>query len=116
MTFYRKDYQQPAYQLPTTELDFMLDETKTIVKAKLHFTNYPVGEDLLLNGADLKLIDINMPYNTDGENLVLHPESKEFIVESTVEINPKANTQLVGLYMANGLSKMEFYVFCFIRG
>ncbi|MBP5343747.1 MAG: aminopeptidase N [Alphaproteobacteria bacterium] len=103
MTFYRKDYQRPTYQLPITELDFILDKTKTIVKAKLHFTNYPVGEPLVLNGVDLKLIDINMPYKKDGENLILHPESEDFIVKSTVEINPEANTQLMGLYIANGL-------------
>ena len=103
MTFYRKDYQRPSYHLETTDLDFTLDETKTIVKAKLHFTNFPVGESLQLNGADLKLIDINMPYDKDGEDLILKPESSDFVVESTVEINPQANTKLVGLYMANGL-------------
>ena len=103
MTFYRKDYRRPTYQLVTTELDFTLDETKTLVKAKLHFTNYPVGEALQLNGADLKLIDINMPYEKQDEDLILHPESPDFVIESTVEINPKENTKLVGLYMANGL-------------
>ena len=103
MTLYRKDYRRPTYRLETTELDFTLDEIQTIVKAKLHITNFPVGETLRLNGADLKLIDINMPYEKQDEDLILKPSSADFVIESTVQINPRANTKLVGLYMANGL-------------
>ena len=88
MTIYRKDYRRPSYRLET---------------ADLHFTNFPVGEELVLNGADLKLVEINMPYKTKGEDLVLHPDQADFHIKTTVQINPKANTKLVGLYMANGL-------------
>ena len=54
---YRKDYKVPAYRILTTDLDFTLDEEKTIVKSHLKIEKIK-DEDLLLNGARLKLIDI----------------------------------------------------------
>ena len=37
--FYRKDYQKPTFELPETELTFVLGEVATRVSAKLHFKN-----------------------------------------------------------------------------
>ena len=50
---YRKDYIAPAYRILTTDLDFTLDEEKTIVKSHMKIEKIKEA-DLLLNGARLK--------------------------------------------------------------
>jgi len=108
MTFYRDRYVAPHYQLPKTDLTFVLDPTKTIVKAKLHFQDYQIGKPLILDGIDLVLKEILLDgkpceYKQTKEKLTLTPNKKSFVLETTVEINPKGNTCLAGLYMSNGL-------------
>ena len=108
MTFYLDDYVAPHYRLPKTELTFSLNPTKTIVQATLYFEDYQVGKPLVLDGVDLILKEIlldNKPcdYTVDKESLTLHPKKKNFTLQTTVEINPKDNTCLAGLYMSNGL-------------
>lgn len=108
---YRKDYIPPHYKLPLTELDFTLDNTKTSVKAKLHFEEVDTKKPLVLNGQymELKSLKINgkavsaKEYEQTKETLTLHPTSKSFLLETEVEINPEANTRLMGLYVSNGM-------------
>ncbi len=108
---YRKDYIPPHYKLPLTELDFSLDETKTIVKAKLHFNDVDTSKDLLLNGQYMELLDVKIDgekleqttYTVTKDSLILHPDKTSFLLETTVEINPKSNTRLMGLYVSNGI-------------
>lgn len=108
---YRKDYQAPHYNLPLTELDFTLDKTKTIVKAKLHFSGVDTTKKLLLNGQYMKLLSIAIDgnlldksaYQLDDKSLIFHPEKEEFLLETTVEINPESNTRLMGLYVSNDI-------------
>ncbi len=108
---YRKDYQAPHYKLPLTELDFNLHKTKTIVKAKLHFSDVNYSKDLLLNGQYMKLLNISIDgqklqksdYELDETSLILHPKSENFILETEVEINPESNTRLMGLYVSNDI-------------
>ena len=108
MTFYRKDYIAPHYRLPKTELIFTLNPTKTTVQATLSFADYQVGKPLVLDGVDLALKDILLDgkpckYKADSQTLTLHPTKKNFVLKTTVEINPAGNTCLAGLYMSNGL-------------
>ncbi|MBR6412496.1 MAG: aminopeptidase N [Alphaproteobacteria bacterium] len=108
---YRKDYVAPHYRLPKTELDFTLHPTKTVVKAKLSFDGYDVGKPLVLNGEYMTLKDIKMAgkklakkdYKLDAHTLTLNPKQKKFTIETTVEINPTANTRLFGLYASDGM-------------
>ena len=87
---YRKDYIAPHYQLPLTELDFTLDKTKTIVKAKLQFEDVDTSKDLLLNGQYMKLLSIKIDgevlppsaYKLDDKSLILSPEKSSFILET----------------------------------
>ena len=108
---YRKDYIAPHYKLPLTELDFKLDKTQTIVKAKLQFEDVDTSKDLLLNGQYMKLLSIKMDgqalsasdYKLDDKSLVLSPKKSTFVLETEVEINPESNTRLMGLYVSNDI-------------
>ena len=108
---YRKDYVAPHYQLEKTALDFTLNPTKTIVKSKLSFKNVDTSKPLLLNGQYMELLDIKMDgqvldkadYSLDDKSLTLLKTKPAFDLEISVQINPEANTRLMGLYMSNGM-------------
>lgn len=108
---YRTDYVAPHYQLPLTELDFTLNKTQTLVRAKLHFKAVDCAKPLVLNGQYmiLKSIQINgkdvpeKEYALTDTTLTLNPEETDFVLETLVEINPQENTRLMGLYVSNDL-------------
>ena len=100
---YRKDYQKPSFDLPKTELTFVLNETATRVLARLHFKNAEVGKSIFLNGEALKIIKVSLPYTKEENGITIVPTKSDFILETEVEINPKANTELSGLYLSDGL-------------
>ncbi len=108
---YRKDYVAPHYKLPLTELDFTLNPTQTVVKAKLHFECVDTSKPLILNGQYMILTAIAIDgetldkkdYAITDETLTLNPEKSSFVLETTVEINPQENTRLMGLYVSNGI-------------
>ena len=108
---YRKDYVAPHYQLPLTELDFTLHPTQTIVKAKLHFKDVDTSKPLVLNGQYMTLNKIAIDgvavdksdYALSDKDLILNPQTADFVLETEVEINPQENTRLMGLYVSNGI-------------
>ena len=108
---YRKDYVAPHYRLATTDLEFTLDPTQTIVRAKLAFADYVTRKALVLNGQYMTLQEIKIDgkslapadYELTDTTLTLHPQAKTFILETTVGINPSANTRLAGLYASDGM-------------
>ena len=100
---YRKEYQQPTFELPETELTFSLHKTATRVKAKLHFKNVELGKPIFLNGENLKTVKINLPYTKEKDGIKIIPPAKNFLLETEVEINPEANTELSGLYLSDGI-------------
>ena len=100
---YRKDYQKPTYQLPETELTFILSKTATHVLAKLHFKDAEPDKPIFLNGEQLKKIKVNLPHSEEKDGISVIPPAKDFILETEVEINPEANTELSGLYLSDGL-------------
>ncbi len=100
---YRKDYRKPTFDLPETELTFILHETATHVLAHLHFKNAELNKPIFLNGENLKIVKINLPYKEEKNGITITPSSKNFILETEVEINPKDNTELSGLYISDGL-------------
>ena len=88
---YRKDYVAPHYRLPKTELDFTLDLTDTIVKAKLTFTDCDTSKPLVLNGEYMQLTDIKL----DGKKLT----SKDYKLDDhTLTLNPTKKS----LHLRNG--------------
>ena len=100
---YRENYQKPTYQLPETELIFVLDRTATRVSAKLHFKAVEVDKPIFLNGENLKAIKISLPYTEKEGGIEIVPPAEDFVLETEVEINPEANTELAGLYLSDGL-------------
>ncbi|MGF1477632.1 MAG: aminopeptidase N [Geminicoccaceae bacterium] len=110
---YLSDYRRPDYRVDTIDLIFQLDPEATRVSARIHFvrlTALPVAV-LLLDGEDLHLDAIaidgeplaNDAYRLTGEGLELIRPPERFTLETTVTVNPSANTKLMGLYMSNGV-------------
>ncbi len=109
-TFYLKDYTPFGFEVEAVELVFRLAPEATRVLSKIRFTPKPDAADkrFFLHGEKLTLIRAAI----DG--LAVSPEVTEtgltcdvpdapFTFEAEVEINPKANTALEGLYMSNGM-------------
>jgi aminopeptidase N len=109
----RQDYRQAPYRVARTELEFHLDETATRVYATLHIERQgDTGGPLVLHGEHLKLLDVKLDgrtlpadaYEVSTETLsIKHPPPTRFRLDTAVEINPKANTALSGLYMSDGM-------------
>jgi aminopeptidase N len=109
----RRDYQPSAYRISRTELEFHLDATATRVYATLHVERQgEAGGPLVLEGENLKLLDVKL----DGQTLpasafevtpqsltIKNPPATRFRLDTSVEINPRANTSLSGLYMSDGM-------------
>jgi aminopeptidase N len=104
------DYTVPNWLIDSVHLTFKLDATATRVISRIAFRPNPDTSDrsFHLDGEDLKLISAKID-GTDvspditAEGLSLTVPDAPFTWEAEVEINPKANTALEGLYMSNGL-------------
>jgi aminopeptidase N len=109
----RLDYRPAPYRVARTELEFHLDETATRVYATLHIERQgDAGGALVLDGEHLKLLDVKIDgrplpkeaYEVAAETLTIKsPPATRFRLDTAVEINPKANTALSGLYMSDGM-------------
>ncbi|MGS4884651.1 aminopeptidase N [Roseibium sp. MB-4] len=109
-----EDYQPPAYRIETANLNVLLDPTATNVISELKIARQPdtkPGTPLILDGDNLKLLSIAV----DGESLqsnaydvtpsaleLTPPNGDAFTLTITTELNPDANTQLMGLYRSSG--------------
>ena len=110
------DYRPPAYLVDHVALTFRLAPEHTRVAASIRFRRNPdgAGGDLWLDGEGLRLIDAAI----DGVALgvgdhVLTPTGlrvaadrlpgASFVWQAEVEIDPKANTALEGLYISGGM-------------
>lgn len=109
---YRKDYQQPSHWIKTVHLDFSLEPEHTLVHSQLQLEVNPnnPSDSLFLHGEDLQLKTIHLngqpldknTYQTDDKGLTLFNLPDNCLLETWVEINPKANTELSGLYQSSG--------------
>ncbi len=108
---YRKDYTPSEYLIRTTELEFNLTETQTIVTSKISFYKNPKTtkktNTLFLDGINLELISILVDKAKPGYKLVeqgleLNNLADEFILEIKNRIHPEKNTSLNGLYQSSG--------------
>ncbi len=104
------DYRAPDWLVDTVELDVALDPTSTIVRARLKLRPNPDAEapaPVVLDGDELRLRSIKL----DGAELaaegyvatpdrltILQPPPRGFMLETEIEIDPTANTKLMGLY------------------
>jgi aminopeptidase N len=114
-TTHLKDYRPPDYRVDTVNLQFNLDETRTMVKSLLTVVcSHDRSEGIrpfVLFGKDLKLLGMKLDgqvlderhYKIDGETLTILPVPDRFVLETDTECNPAANSELSGLYHASGM-------------
>jgi aminopeptidase N len=104
------DYRPPDWLVETVDLDIALDPTRTRVRARLKVKPNPQAAApaaLSLDGDELRIISVKL----DGKALdadafvatpdrltVLQPPPQGFTLETETEIDPSANTKLMGLY------------------
>jgi aminopeptidase N len=105
----REDYRPSDWLVPEIALDFALDAEATRVTARLSVVrNGAHDRPLRLDGEDLKLVRLSVdgapvePSYVDGV-LTVPIVGDAAIVETEVEISPRANTRLMGLYESGGI-------------
>src|SRR4051794_20812914 len=105
----REDYRPPDWLVPEIRLDFDLNPDRTRVKAVLEVRRNGAHErPLRLDGDELRLVSVsvdgeNGSWRMDGPALVIEVAGDHATVETIVEIQPGANTRLMGLYASGGL-------------
>jgi aminopeptidase N len=105
----REDYTPPDWLVPEIRLDFDLDPERTRVRATLAVErDGDHRRPLRLDGDELTPLSVKVdgqdtPWRKDGPALVLDLGSDRATVETVVDINPAANTRLIGLYASGGM-------------
>ncbi|MAB78762.1 MAG: aminopeptidase N [Planctomycetes bacterium] len=112
---YRKNYSPPDHWIDRVNLTFQLSERMTRVRAVLAVRSNrdvnPGGRPLVLNGEDIELVGLKLngtplvigEFELKNDSLVIPEVPDDFELETVVEIDPKANTQLSGLYLSDGI-------------
>ncbi|MEJ2407911.1 MAG: M1 family aminopeptidase, partial [Novosphingobium sp.] len=108
----REDYQPPAWLVPEIGLDFALGIDATAITSKLKVVRNPEGSGdatLRLNGDQIAPLAVRVDgaavndWRLDGADLLIDLPGAEHIVEVETQVNPAANSQLMGLYASNGM-------------
>jgi aminopeptidase N len=112
---YLKDYLPPDYRILTTNLQFELEEERTLVKSLLIVqATYDPGREsrpLKLDGRDLELLSVALDgrklgpgeFSVDEESLTIPVVPGQFTLEVETAISPKRNTELSGLYLSGSM-------------
>lgn len=106
---YRLDYQSPDFTITDLYLDVDLHAEKTIVVAKSTVKRLKPVENLVLNGHDLKLLQVFLngeavsDYQLTEQDLTLKipADWQDFSLEIHTELAPNKNTSLQGLYQSD---------------
>ena len=108
------DYRPPEWLVDTVHLDITLHETRTRVRARLAVRPNPragAPAPLVLNGDEIAPLAVRIDDEmVSPDAFVFAPDSltitqpphRPFALEIETEIDPSANTQLMGLYRSNG--------------
>ncbi|HYJ84060.1 MAG TPA: aminopeptidase N, partial [Allosphingosinicella sp.] len=105
----REDYRPPDWRVPAIELEFDLGAERTRVRSRLSVErNGAHDRPLRLDAQGLTLVELNVDgapaeYSLEGEVLTVAVASDSATVETLVEIAPRSNTQLMGLYESGGI-------------
>ena len=105
----REDYSPPEWRVPEIALEFELDPERTIVRSTL--TVERAGDHRLplrldAQGLRIRRVAVDgapVNYRFENDILKIPVEGDSATVETEVEISPKANTQLMGLYESGGI-------------
>jgi aminopeptidase N len=108
-----EDYRPSDFLIERVELDISLHPTAARVRAKLHVAPNPKGQPdapLVLDGDELTLRGLALDgrrltdeeFEASPESLVIkRPPRQAFTLDIETEINPTANTKLMGLYRSS---------------
>ncbi|MCC5855080.1 MAG: aminopeptidase N [Idiomarina sp.] len=108
---YRKDYQAPAFAIPTIDLTIWLDDEQTRVVAELEVERLTSTRRLTLDGEQLSLRRLELDgqllasgtdYEVSATGLIIYDVPQHCKLRIETEINPKKNTALEGLYKSGG--------------
>ncbi|MBV7265734.1 aminopeptidase N [Erythrobacter ani] len=109
----REDYEPYPWIVPETELDFALGIGSTRVAARLKIKRNPGTEstspELRLNGDGLTTEMVMVDgarfgdWSMDEGDLVVNLPGESHTVEIVTQIDPSANTALMGLFASNGM-------------
>jgi len=108
----REDYVPFAWLVPEVALDFELGLTRTQVRSALTVQRNARAEasaTIRLNGDGLTALEVKVDgqvinsWGMDGQDLVVPLTGDSHLIEVTSEIDPSANSQLMGLYASNGM-------------
>ncbi len=109
---YLKDYRKPDFTIDRCDLEFIIHEDHVRVVSRLHVLRQTEDRQapLKLDGVGLKLVDVMLDdeflddpdFSYDGETLTIPFIPHDFQLQTTVEIDPAANTRLEGLYKSSG--------------
>jgi len=104
----RADYRPPEWLAPEIKLDFALGAERTLVRSALSVERSGAHDaPLRLDGEGLKLLELTVDgaehaHSYEGDVLTVPLSGDRATVETLVEISPRANTQLMGLYESGG--------------
>ena len=110
-----EDYRPPDYLIDTVDLDIRLDPTASHVRSVLRIRPNPAGRPgapLVLDGDELLFRGLAIDgeiatlerYEATPQALTLHePPAAPFTLTIETEVNPSANTKLMGLYRSSGV-------------
>jgi aminopeptidase N len=111
-----RDYRPTPYIIDSADLDFSLEPSLTQVRARLSLRLNPASAErdapLKLDGEKISLQSVaidgiklaNDQWSVDEESLTIAKVPQiPFTLETITVCNPKANTELSGLYVSNGM-------------
>ena len=105
----REAYQPPQWLVPEITLNFALGIEETRISSTIKVKRNGQSQTLRLKGdgiaAEAVLVDgqPNNAWRMEGADLLVDLPGESHEVTITTQINPKANTQLMGLYASNGM-------------
>jgi aminopeptidase N len=108
----REDYTPFPWRVPEVSLDFRLGIDKTRVRSTLlveRNSDADLSSTLRLNGDGLTPVEVTVDgeainsWAMDGDDLCLTLPGERHEVGVVTEIDPAANSQLMGLYASNGM-------------
>ena len=110
-----EEYRPSDYLIDRVDLDIRLDPHATRIDATLALRPNPAGipgAPLILDGDDLRLVSLALDggapasdaYTASPSGLsLLAPPRRPFTLRLVTEVDPTANTRLMGLYRSNGV-------------
>ncbi|HEV2867444.1 MAG TPA: aminopeptidase N, partial [Allosphingosinicella sp.] len=108
----REDYRPPEWLVPDISIEFELDAERTLVTSRLRVERSPAAETRILRlnaagAAPASVGDVHtgepLPWRMEDEDLLIELSETAHTIETSREIEPRKNTQLMGLYESGGM-------------